>query len=154
MVPLHVSLLFPFNFALRKGDFRDALYHCHDWQPCLLPSSCVCGQSLTVEHAMHCPVVDFTQLIVWYHCITTHWGMPCSGNRTLPTTSIRRAAKVQNSQWCRWSSFRCGGRKFWSKNRQMAFFYVKVFNPFSKSYVNTPLAQCHRRLEQDKWRSY
>ena len=34
------------------------------------------------------------------------------------------------------------------------FFYVKVFNPFSKSYANTPLAQCHRCLEQDKRRSY
>eukprot|EP00731_Ephydatia_muelleri_P004749 Em0002g925a len=38
----------------------------------------------------------------------------------------------------------------WSKNRLKAFFDVKVFNPFSKSYANTPLAQCHRHLEQDK----
>ena len=36
------------------------------------------------------------------------------------------------------------------KNRQKAFFDVKVFNQFSRSYVNTPLAQCHRHLEQDK----
>ena len=40
---------------------------------------------------------------------------------------------------------------FWPKNRQKAFFDVKVFNPFSRSYVNTPFA---RRLEQDKRRSY
>ena len=35
---------------------------------------------------------------------------------------------------------------FWSKNRQKAFFDVKVFNPLSRSYVNTPLAQCSRCL--------
>ena len=44
--------------------------------------------------------------------------------------------------------------KFWSRNRQKAFYDVKEYNTFSKSYANTPLVPCHRRLEQDKKGSY
>ena len=43
-----------YGFALHKGSFRDALCLRYGWQPCLLPSSCVCGQSFTIEHAMNC----------------------------------------------------------------------------------------------------
>ena len=48
-----------YGFALHKGDFRDALCLCYGWQPCLLPFSCVCGQSFNVEHAMNCPCAGF-----------------------------------------------------------------------------------------------
>ena len=45
-------------------------------------------------------------------------------------------------------------QKIFGPRTGKAFFDVKVFNPFSRSNVNTPLAQCHRHLEQDKRRSY
>ena len=44
-----------YGVALHKGDFRDALCLGYGWQKCLLPSSCVCGQSFTAEHAVNCP---------------------------------------------------------------------------------------------------
>ena len=42
------------GFALHKGAFRDALCLRYGWRPPHLPSHCVCGKQLTVEHAMSC----------------------------------------------------------------------------------------------------
>ena len=39
-------------------------------------------------------------------------------------------------------------------DRQCAFFYVRVFNPFAQSHQNTPLAQCYRKNEMEKRRAY
>ena len=43
---------------------------------------------------------------------------------------------------------------FWERDRQRAFFGIRVFNPFAQSYRNTHLAQYHRRNEQEKKREY
>ena len=42
-------------FTLHKGAFRDALCLRYDWQPPLLPSSCVCNEHFTVEHVLSSP---------------------------------------------------------------------------------------------------
>ena len=38
--------------------------------------------------------------------------------------------------------------------KQRAFFDVKVFNPFAKSYRDIPLTKCYKRCEQQKKRAY
>ena len=43
---------------------------------------------------------------------------------------------------------------FWGRDRQCAFFDVRVFSPFAQSHRNTPLAQCYRRNEMEKRRQY
>ena len=43
---------------------------------------------------------------------------------------------------------------FGCRNRQKSYLDVKVFNPFSKSYVKESLIQCYRQLELDKKRAY
>ena len=43
---------------------------------------------------------------------------------------------------------------FWGRNRQHAFFDVRVFNPFAQTHLNTPLAQCYRKQEMEKKRTY
>ncbi len=45
-------------------------------------------------------------------------------------------------------------QSFWGRDRQSAFFDVRVFNPFAPSYHNIPLSQCHKRNEQVKRRAY
>ena len=40
------------GFTPHKGVFRDALCLRYSWNPHLLPSHCVCGQRLTIEHAL------------------------------------------------------------------------------------------------------
>ena len=51
-----------YGVVLHKGDFRDALCLRYGWQKCLLPSSCVCGQSFTAEHAVNCPCGEFPSI--------------------------------------------------------------------------------------------
>ena len=43
---------------------------------------------------------------------------------------------------------------FWGDRRQRAFFDVKVFNPFAKSFRDIPLMKCYKRCEQQKKRAY
>ena len=40
---------------------------------------------------------------------------------------------------------------FWGRDRRLAYFDVKAFNPFASSYASSPLAQCYRRAELDKY---
>ena len=44
-----------YGFCLHKGAFRDALALRYGWSPQQTPMYCVCGASLTVEHALSCP---------------------------------------------------------------------------------------------------
>ena len=44
-----------FNTVLRKGDFRDAVCLRYGLPFASLPTSCVCGQPLSVHHALTCP---------------------------------------------------------------------------------------------------
>ena len=41
---------------------------------------------------------------------------------------------------------------FWEDQKERAFFDVKLFNPFVKSYQDTPLTKCYKRCEQQKRR--
>ena len=41
-----------YDFALHKGDFRDALCIRYQWTPPRLPSQCACGEGFSVSHAM------------------------------------------------------------------------------------------------------
>ena len=43
---------------------------------------------------------------------------------------------------------------FWGRDRQRAFFDVRVFNSFAPSYCDTSLPQCYRRSEMGKRRAY
>ena len=43
---------------------------------------------------------------------------------------------------------------FWNRDRQSAFFDMRVFNPLAPSYRNQTLTSCYRRNEQEKRRAY
>ena len=42
---------------------------------------------------------------------------------------------------------------FWAKDRQRAFFDVRVFNPYAQSLRNTSLTQCYKQNELQKKKS-
>ena len=48
-----------FGLTLHKGAFRDAIALRYGWQPALIPSTCACGTSFSVEHALSCPMGRF-----------------------------------------------------------------------------------------------
>ena len=43
---------------------------------------------------------------------------------------------------------------FRGRDRQRAFFDVRVFNPYAPCYQNSTLAQCYRKNELEKKRAY
>ena len=47
------------GFHLHKGDFRDAMPLCYGIMPSNTSSTCQCGTSFSVDHAMVCPFGRF-----------------------------------------------------------------------------------------------
>ena len=56
---------------------------------------------------------------------------------------------VQDDSW-----FDVAADSFWGNDRQRTFFDIRVFNPFTPSYRNTPLAQFDQKNELEKKRTY
>ena len=135
------------GFALHKGGFRDALCLRYGWRPPHLPSHCICGKSFTVEHAMNCsrggfPSIRHNEL----RDITADiLSKVCHGVGKEPSLQ-----PLENQQLTyRTANCEDGARldtvaeNFWGRERQRAFFDVRVFNPFAQSHVNTTLDQCY-----------
>ena len=50
------------NFVVHKTAFRDAIVLRYHWLPSACPTSCACGHSFTIEHALSCPKGGFPSL--------------------------------------------------------------------------------------------
>lgn len=50
------------GFVLHKGAFCDALCLRYGWTPLHLPSHCVCGSNMSIEHALNCKCGGFPSL--------------------------------------------------------------------------------------------
>ena len=146
------------GFALHKGAFRDALCLRYGWRPSHLPSNCICGKQLTVEHALSCsrggfPSIRHNEV----RDITADLlSQVCHNVGTEPALQ-----PVTDEEFTYRSAIREDGARldvaaesFWSTDRQRAFFDVRVFNPFAQSHRNTPLTQCYKKNEQEKKRAY
>ena len=42
------------NFTLNKGEFKDVVHLHYDWHIADTPSTCICGDTFSVDHAMVC----------------------------------------------------------------------------------------------------
>ena len=126
------------QFHLHKGDFRDSLCLRYGWMPALLPASCVCGVSFTVEHALSCPRGGF--LFVRHneihdsiahllkeicHDVCIEPGLqPLTGeNLSCHSVVVDDGARLD-----------IAARGFWGISHQHAYFDVRVFNPYVPSY--------------------
>ena len=146
------------GFALHKGAFRDALCLRYGWRPQHLPSHCVCGHQFTVEHALSCPrgrfpsirhneIRDITADLLSEVChnVGTEPGLQ-------PITDEQMTYRTANRE--DGARLDVVAQSFWGRDRQCAYFDIRVFNPFAQSYLNTSLHQCYRRNEQEKKREY
>ena len=138
--------------------FRDALCLHNDWQANLLPLTCVCGKSFSIEHALNFPWggypsirhnelldINATLLTEVCHSVGTEPGLqPLSGE----FLKCKTANDVDDAH------VDIVAENFWCRNRQKSYLDIKVFNPFAKSYVNESLTQCYHHLEMDKKRAY
>ena len=120
----------------------------------LLPSHCVCGQRLTVEHALSCSrggfpsirhneIRDLTAELMSEVC----YGVGIEPGLQ-PITEEHLSLKSANKE--DGARLDIVAENFWGKDRQRAFFDIWVFNPFAQSHCNNPLEKCHRRQEMEK----
>ena len=135
------------GFALHKGAFRDALCLRYGWSPHLLPSHCVCGQRLTVEHALSCsrggfPSIRHNEI---RDMTADMMSEVCHGVGIEPCLQAVTEEQLRHKSANREDGARLDivAENFWGRDRQRAFFDMRVFNPFAQSHLSTPLAQCY-----------
>ena len=122
------------GFSLSKGEFHDALCLRFGWQPVNWPQTCVCGKPFCVEHAFTCPcggfpsirrneVRDLTASLLSEVCSDVGVEpalQPLDGEPLkFATANSEDGARLD-----------VVARDVWGRNRQRAFFDVRVFNPF------------------------
>ena len=147
-----------FGYTLHKGAFRDALALRYGWLSSNTPTSCACGASFTVEHALSCPkggfpiirhneVRDLTANLMSEVCHDVRIEpdlQPITGEAFSRTsTVVEDGARLDIS-----------ASGFWGGRFERAFFDVRVFNPHARSNRQHSLPAMYRKHESIKRRTY
>ena len=146
------------GFALHKGAFRDALCLRYGWHPPNLPSHCVCSQKFTVEHALSCPrggfpsirhneLRDITAEMMKEVCHSVG-----TEPHLQPVTEEQLSHRTANRE--DGARLDVAATNFWGRDRQRAYFDIRVFNPFAPTHRTSTLSQCYKRQEREKRRAY
>ena len=145
------------DFYLCKQTFWDTIYLRYGIRPARLPTTCVCSQSFTLEHALTCKkggfinsrhdcIRNFTAELLDEVCndvAIEPMLTPLTGETfKYKTTNIEEQARVDVS-----------ARGVWIRGSR-AFFDVRVFNPLAQSYSNQTLKATHKTNENSKKREY
>ena len=146
------------GFALHKGAFRDALCLRYGWHPSNLPSHCICNQKFTVEHALSCSRGGFPQIRHnELRDITAEMMKEvCHNVSTEPHLQPVTREQLRHRTANREEGARLDvvATNFWGRDRQQAYFDIRVFNPFAQTHRTSTLSQCHKRQEREKRRTY
>lgn len=144
------------GYVLSKREFFDAVMIRYMWEVKRLPSKCVCGQGFSVPHAMTCTnggyihrrhdrIRDlFAELIdeVATEVQIEPPLQPLSGEVLPSGANTDDEARLD-----------IAARGFWQEC-EMAFFDVRVFNPYARSHLNVNLESAFKTGERTKKRHY
>ena len=146
------------GFVLNKREFFDAITIRYRWNLKRTPTNCACKKPFDSDHAMQCPLGGyvirrhnrvrdlFAKLLddVAHEVQVEPPLQPLTGER------LHNQANQEND-----SRLDIAARGFWQKH-EMAFFDIRVFNPFAKSHLNPnqTLDAVFRKHETQKKRSY
>ena len=144
------------NFVLNKREFFDALALRFRWELKRLPINCLCNSPFNADHAMQCPLGGF--VIRRHNRIRDLFAkildevtnevriepplQPITGETLNPGTLLDDDAHPD-----------IAARGFWQQY-EMAFFDVRVFNPFAKSHLSRNLDAVFRSNEAEKKTHY
>ena len=148
------------GFHLNKSEFRDGLCLRYNWPLRYLPSHCVCGQALNVEHALSCAVGGLpSQRHNHIRDLTATLLSEVASNvgvepRLLPLSGEALPLRSANTDDQARLDIEAYG--FWGSHHERAYalFDVRVFNPFARSYGTSPIGTTYRRHERAKVREY
>ncbi len=146
------------GFALHKGAFQDALALRYGWTPADMPSTCVCGNNFSVEHAMSCArggfpsirhneIRDLTATLLTEVCHNV-----CTEPELQPVTQEALRGASANSQDGARLDIAANG--FWGGTFERTYFDVRVFNPLAPSNRHAQLSSAYRKHERIKKRMY
>ena len=144
------------GYSLSKREFYDALQLRYRWGLNRLPTNCVCSKRFDVDHAMQCTNGGFIHkrhdkirntiaklLDEVCHDVRIEPPLqPLSGEVLPPTANTDDEARLDVS-----------ARDFWFDGG-LAFFDVRVFNPFAKTHLNTKLETVFNQNERQKKSHY
>lgn len=154
---LSVLPLADHGFALNKSTFRDAVFFRFGWTLPLLPSTCVCGHSFSVEHALNCPMGGLqTQRHNEIRDLTADMLKDVCHNVVIePTLQPVHGVHFDSQSTCTDDGARLdiAADGFWEAGRR-SFFDVRIFNPIASSYQRQSLSSCYTRVEREKMRKF
>ena len=149
---------FDHGTVLHKGEFTDAIYIRYGWPLLNLPTTCACGASFDVQHALDCKLGGLRTIQhnevrdVLAQCMREAGHSLVEVEPQLQELSGEVFDyKSANKQADARSDIKCCG--FWSNKRQ-AYFDVKVVSPFARSYAHLKPAQLFKMAEKAKIREY
>ena len=153
---LTVLSLREMGFNLNKREFRDAIKLRYVWPVDDIPSTCVCGDAFTVDHAMICKRGGFvTQRHNELRDLEAELlNMVCTDVKIEPVLQDISGEQLgRGSNRAPNARLDIHARGFW-ENQRSAFFDVRVCHPNADSYRDLELQQIYRNHEDEKKRLY
>ena len=144
------------GYVLNKREFFDAVTMRYRWQLKRLPLNCACGNKFDVEHANNCNrggfihkrhdrirdmLAEMIDDVAYDVCIEPAL-QPLTGENLPPGSNTEEGARLD-----------VAARSFWQRG-EMAFFDVRIFNPFAKSHIKTKLETLFGNNEEEKKTKY
>jgi hypothetical protein len=149
---------FDHDTVLNKGEFVDAIYIRYGWTLPGLPTTCACGASFDVQHALDCMIGGYRTIQHNEVRDVMAKAMKDAGYNAVetepllqPLTGERFERKSANTNDDARSDIKCNG--FWRRMRA-AYFDIKVVSPYARSYAKMTPASLFRMAENAKVREY
>ena len=146
------------GFVLNKREFFDAIAIRYRWNLKRTPTNCACNKPFDSDHAMQCSLGGYVirrhngvrDLFAKLLSVVAHEVQIEPQLQPLTGESLQRHANTDSE-----ARLDVAARGFWQEH-EMAFFDIRVFNPFAKSYLNQnqSLESVFRNHENQKKKSY
>ena len=146
------------GFSLNKREFFDAITLRNRWNLKRVPTHCQCKKSFDSDHAMQCMLGGYVtrrhnrirDLVAKLLNSVAHGVQIEPPLQSLTGEALEDTANQDNE-----SRLDVAARGFWQEY-EMAFFDIRVFNPFAKSYMNAnqSLDAVFNKHETEKKKQY
>ena len=144
------------GYSLNKREFYDAISLRYRWSLKRLPTNCACGKKFSFDHAMgslkggfihqrHDRIRDMVAEMIDDVAFDVHIEphlQQVTGEELPPSANTGNEARLD-----------VAARGFWQRG-EMAFFDVRVLDPFAKSHMNAKLETAFNNNEASKKRQY
>ena len=145
------------GFSLNKKEFSDGLSLRYDWSITDIPSTCICGEPFTIDHAMICMGGGFViqRQNELRDLQAELLNMVCKNAVTepVPLQDVEGEQLTRGSNKAQDARLDIHARGFWEPQRS-AFFDVRVCHPNAESYRDLEPQQIYRLHENEKKRQY